>query len=356
MDKKYIIFDGTLQEGGAERVISILSKHLTDIGRRIEIVLYYDREIFYKIDDRIKITIVERETGTTSRIKNLLWLRRYFKKQNCTIISFLAVFNIYALIANVFLKNKIIVADRNDPRREPADKFMNRLRNYLYGKADGVVVQTANNQAYFSKKIQKKSVVIHNPIDLKEKKGIALIAEKEKKIVSVGRLIPQKNQELLLRAFAAVHAKYPEYRLCIYGEGESREALEKLSENLQISSHVDLPGTSKEVFEKIKTAELFVLPSYYEGMPNALLEAMCLGLPVISTKVSGATDVIEDRYNGRLVELNDLDGMIAAMDELLGDAALRAQYAREAVKLNEKLEVSRIVEQWETFIDQTENK
>lgn len=346
MDKRFVIFDGSLMQGGAERVISILSKKMVENGMRVEILLYHDKPIFYNIDSRIKITTVERETGSNNLIENIIWMRKFFARKADVIISFLAPFNILSILSHIGLKSKIVVADRNDPRYVPSNLFVRKLRNFLYCLADGIVVQTSYNQEYFGKRVRNKSTVIYNPIDLADKAGEAIKTQKRNEIVSVGRLMPQKNQLMLLEAFAQIHTEHPEYKLIIYGEGPSRKDLEKKIGELSLSGCVSLPGTSKKIFDDIAGARIFVLSSDYEGMPNALIEAMCLGLPCISTKVSGATDLIRSGENGILVDVGDLHGLYLAMKSIIEDSELRKKYSNSAVNTNEELDVNIIMKKW----------
>jgi len=351
--KKHLFFIGTLTNGGAERVVSILSGKMAEQGMSVEILTYYDMPVFYPVHPDVKITCVEKETGTKSKGKNFLWVRKYFKEHADVLISFLAPFNIFALACSLGAGTPIIVSDRNDPTKIPSNILVRKVRDFLYRFAAGIVVQTRKNQSYFSKQVQKKSVVIYNPINLGEKAGSALLTEKHKKIVSVGRLMQQKNQKMLFAAFKNVLAKYPDYQLVIYGEGPMREALEAYAEELGIEKNISLPGSVADVHDRIKDAEIFVLSSDYEGMPNALIEAMCLGLPVISTKVSGATDLIKDHENGLLTELNDQKELEDAMLELIENPILAEKYAKNAVELNDSLELSKIMNQWIHFVKKT---
>lgn len=348
--KRYIFFIGTLRNGGAERVVSVLASRMAEQGMDTEILMYYDKPVFYEVSSKVKLTVVEKECGTKSKVKNLHWIRRYFKENAKVVISFLAPFNIMAISANLGSGTPIIVADRNDPTKVPSKFVIRKLRDFLYRFADGIVVQTEKNKAYFSSTVQKKSIVIYNPVDLKECAGTALHALKEKKIVTAGRLMPQKNQKMMIRAFAEVLKKHPEYELVIYGDGPSEEDLQKLTEKLGISTNVLMPGNVKDLHDRIKSAEIFVLSSDYEGMPNALIEAMCLGLPSISTKVSGATDLIEHKQNGMLVELDNQEELEEAMLELIENRELAVKISENAVKLNEYLELSKIIGQWIQFI------
>ena len=354
--KKKLFFIGTLCNGGAERVVSILSSQMAKQGMDVEILTYYDRPVSYEIDERVKISSVETLSGKNGKIGNLFWLRRYFKENAEVVISFLAPFNILAIAANLGSGVPIIVADRNDPERVPSNPVLRKVRDVLYRFASGIVVQTKKNQSYFSKTVQKKSCVIYNPVDLKENAGAAIETKKEKTIVTAGRLMPQKNQTMLIRAFAGVLTKYPDYRLVIYGEGPERENLEQLAGELSVSGQVIFPGNVSDLHEQMKTAKMFVLCSDYEGMPNALIEAMCLGLPCISTEVSGSTDLIEDHRNGLLIRKDDQQALEEAMLEVIGQPGMAERLSKEAVLLNEKLEVNKIMDQWITWIHEIMKK
>lgn len=346
MSKRYVIFIPTLSQGGAERVISLLSKKMAQEELSVTILLYKDQEPFYPIDPKVKLVYVPRESGSTNLVKNLLWMRRFYQANADAVLSFLAPFNILTLLATLGGKQTVIVADRNDPRFVPGKWPVRKLRDFLYRFADGVIVQTRHNQVYFSKAVQKKSTIIFNPVDLGEKAGLALRTQKRKKIVSVGRLMPQKNQAMLLEAFASLRTRFPEYTLTIYGEGPHRKALEEHILRLGLKDVVDLPGSVKDVHDRIAEGELFVMSSDYEGMPNALIEAMCLGLPVISTAVSGATDLIRQGENGLLVPCGDAAALAEAMEQLLSDKEKRDAFGAEATKLNQMLRIGDITRQW----------
>jgi len=346
MSKRYVFFTGTLGKGGAERVVSILSRKMAEEGHQVEILLYYDYEVFYDIHPDVKITFVERETGSKSLKKNYRFIRRFFKEKADTVIAFMSSFGMIAVGATVFTDIKVIAADRSDPRQAPANKMKRKLRNILYRYADRVVTQTENNKSYFSKKVRKKCDVIPNPVDMGEKYGQALRVDKEKIVVTAGRLIPAKNHKMMMDAFADVHKDFPEHKLIIYGDGSYRGELEKFIEENGYEDFVSLPGAAKDIFDKISSAELFVLSSNCEGMPNALLEAMCLGLPVVSTKVSGAPDVIVHEENGLLTDLRNKEQFAEAMKKMLTDKKFSLECAKNATKLADRLTIDKIYRQW----------
>lgn len=348
--KRHIFFIGTLCNGGAERVVSILAGYMAKQGLDVEILTYYDKPVSYVLNPKVKHTVVEKMTGTGNKLSNFFAVRKYFKENAKVVLSFLAPFNIMAIAANMGNGVPIIVADRNDPTKVPSNQWLRAARDILYRFATGIVVQTQKNKTYFSKVVQKKTKVIYNPVDLKENAGIALKCKKEKKIVTAGRLMPQKNQKMMIQAFANVLKKHPDYKLLIYGEGPEKRELENLCIQLGVEKKVLLPGNVTDIHEQMKDAEIFVLSSDYEGMPNALIEAMCLGLPVISTKVSGATDLVIDHENGILIEIDHQEQLEKAMLELIENKELEEKLARNAIKLNENLEVSKIMRQWTDLI------
>ena len=348
---KILFTNATLLHGGAERVISILANEFVGRGIEVEIQLYYDSPIWYELDKRVLVNNDEKIIGKANPIKHIIYRNSLFKNSDADIIvSFLAPMNIINIIASRFSGKRIIVADRNDPRRTPVNPMLRGLRNFLYRYSDGVVLQSQNNRKYFSEKVQKKSKVIFNPVDVKDYKGVALKTEKNDEIVSVGRLINQKNPYMLLEAFARIANKYPSYKLTYYGEGELKEELKKKASFLGLSDRVSFPGAVKDIFSRIQTAKIFVMTSNYEGMPNALIEAMCIGIPVISTRVSGAVDLIVDRKNGRLVDCNSSEQLRCVLEEMLDHYSEAINYAQEALSLNSKLEVSQISSDWLKYI------
>lgn len=356
MCRRYLFFIGTLCNGGAERVVSILAGKMAEKGLNIEILTYYERERSYEIHPNVKISSVETLTKTTNKIKNLFWLRKYFRENAKVVLSFLAPFNMMAIIAGMGSGIPVIVADRNDPNKVPSNRVIRIIRDFLYVFADKIVVQTEKNKKYFNCSIQKKCIVIYNPVDLGDYHAIALKTHSKRKIVTAGRLMPQKNQKMLINAFSAILKQKMEYELVIYGEGPNRQELECLVKERGLESKVSLPGNVTDLYEKIKDAELFVLSSDYEGMPNALIEAMCMGLPCISTKVSGAIDLIQNGKNGILTEIGSESELTGAMQMLLGNNDARLRLAKEAVKLGDELSTDKIVKQWTDVIEDVISK
>lgn len=345
--KRIVICSLILQFGGAERVISVLSKELCAYYENIEILLYYDREICYEIDPSVKVTIIEKENHTQSKIRNLFWIRSYLKKNADVVISFLAPLNMLILAALIGVRLHKIVADRSDPRRAPTRLILRKVRDFLYYFANMVVVQTKSSYEYFPSKVQRKIEIIYNPTSVKkEDMGLALRTAKEDVVVCVGRMIEVKNPFMVFHAFELFHRKFPSYRLIWYGEGEMREGMEKWIAERGLKDFIMMPGTTKEIAHQIASARMFVMTSNYEGMSNALIEAMSIGLPCVCTKVSGATELIIDGKNGVLIDIGDVEGCSEAMMRIAEEEQYGKRLGENAIRLAEKLSKENILKKW----------
>ena len=244
----------------------------------------------------------------------------------------------------------IVVSERNNPWVMPRNKLNRILRKIYYKKVDGIVFQTNMAKSFFSKEIQKKGKVILNPLDYKrlpkEYEG-----PRRKVICGVGRLVEQKNHKLLIRAFSIIQKKHSDYKLVIYGDGHLKEELEQYAKDKLVSGSYEILPATNEVLNKINDVSIFVMSSDYEGLPNALIEAMALGLPVISTDCSsgGPRALIQNYKNGILVEPKNEEDMALAINELINNKKLADKLGRNAKKIKYRLEEENIMSQWEEF-------
>lgn len=348
--KKIVFVLGSLGRGGAERVISILSRDYAEKGWETSICLLLSNRVDYSIHESTKIC--DFSGGNGSRLKKLpYWLksiRSYVKKEKPdVVVSFAARINVIVQIACLGLNQRIILSERNDPQYDGRGFITKSLTNILYPHASAIVFQTNRVKKQFGKKIQKKGVVIPNPIDV----SVHTENTNIDKIVSVGRLTTQKNQKMLINAFADLLKVFPSKELWIYGDGELRKELEQQITSLGIEGKVHLPGNIPDIHEQIKDAALFVLSSDYEGLSNALLEAIVMGLPCISTNCAGADEYIIDHKNGLLVQVGDENGLSNAMIELFENNALREKCAQNAQQINDKITKHHVLELWHEAID-----
>lgn len=351
MRKHLYISCATLQSGGAERVISVLSGPFAEHFDKVKILLWISAPIFYNIDPRVEIVDIEKEAKTNNIVRKMLWFRSYIKKDAPDLLlSFLYPWSMKVIMSLMFTKIQIVVAERQDPRVVRGGRIIRLLRQLLYHRAKGILVQTNENRQYYGRKLYKRTHAIYNPVSMSEEwVGKALNTEKTKSIVTVGRLDPAKNHRLLVNAFDRFVKSHPGYRLFIYGEGPLRFEMDKLIVEKGLSDCVFIMGAKKDVYDKILNSTAFVLSSNYEGMPNALIEAMCLGLPCISTRVSGATELIKSGVNGLLID-NSVEQLINAFEAIM-DAEYASEIAENATHLYEKVRLDEICKQWIEYIN-----
>lgn len=347
MPNKIIISIGTLGSGGAERVVSEISAFYCNHFREVIVLTWIEHTVFYQLDSRIRLVCAERECGSSSRLSQASWVRGFVKKECPDVfLSFLMPFNMLSIVALALTGTRIVVCERQDPSMVKTP-LLRGLRNALYHFCNRIEVQTTAGKEYFGKSLGHKTFVIPNPNHITvEQRAFALSTMKDRRIVTIGRLIPQKNHALLLEAFGKVHARHPDYRLEIYGEGEMREALQRRIDVNGLNQCVTLHGRTGDVVSVLAHAQVFVLSSDVEGMPNALMEAMALGVPSVSTDVSGVRDIICDGENGYVVPKRDADALAERLCELIESEEKRQKFSQASFSVMETFGKEKIFGQW----------
>ena len=343
-----------LGSGGAERVTSLLANQFCQRGYEVEIIFFRDRQLFYEIDDGVKIVILGEECHSTALWRKMLWLRHYVKKTRPDIIIPFRV-SVYCttILSLLGISVPIIASERIDPH--VPDSYWTLLRKLLLPFVKRLVVQTQYIKSYYPKFIQKKTIVIPNPVRnevFKEESGEWRVERKQNRIISVGRLYPQKNQEMMIRAFAKVADKFPGWQLVIYGEGPLRESLELIVESLEMQGRVLLPGRTEHVIEELRKSKIFCMSSDYEGMSNSMIEAICVGLPIITTDVSGVKELVEVGVNGFVVPFGDVDKLSTSFEKLMNSGQLINDFSKSSYAKRELFKIDSIVGQWEKLIQQ----
>ena len=245
---------------------------------------------------------------------------------------------------------KVVVSERNDPHKLDAQPLKKYLRNLLYGWANTIVCQTDDAKTYFSNRIQKKAVVICNPI----KNGLPLWSgEQSHTIINYCKLEKQKNLPLLIDSFGVIKDKYPDWSLEIYGEGSEKQKLIDLIKSKGLQESVKIYPFAENIHEIAATKYMFVSSSDFEGISNSMLEAMAIGMPVVCTDcpIGGAKMVIENGRNGLLVDTGNKTELANAMDYLICNYTNAKILADEAKKIREKYTLSSIAIEWERLME-----
>lgn len=354
--KKVLFYIDSMQKGGANRVMANLVDFFSK--KRYEVILINDIISDSKVPEyelnplarRIILNVAE-SNALLSNLKRIKKLRKIILEEypDC-ILSFMGPPNVRMLLASMFLSCRKIVSVRNDPNREYGkNKIKKIVTNGIFGLADGCVFQTEDASKYFSKRVRRKSTIIVNPVD--EVFFNTPSSEKRKNIITVGRLYPQKNHKLLIQAFANISPKYPDEKLIIFGDGPLKDELEKYASSLGIEEHVIFPGTISNVNIELSKAKVFVLSSDYEGLPNALMEAMACGTAVISTNCpcGGPKYLLEKSNSGILVPCNNVNEMAKAISIMMSEENNNS-YRNRAKKKSIEFLPETVFDKWENFL------
>jgi len=340
--------------GGAERVMSILANYWANHGHDVSLITWSSEESFYPLDPKVKQVKLGLASDSSNPIQAILSNYQRVKALRSAlkqlipdgVISFLPMNNIRAIMAASPLGIPVVVSERNDPHLDRLGRPWEWLRNKTYPRAKSVVIQTDSAGTYFNDEIRERMVTIPNPVLPPEHRRPPNPGSK--RIIAVGRLVEQKGFDLLMRAFAPVSAKHPDWKLLIFGEGELRPKLEQLRAELKLENSVELPGSTKQIGAEMAASDVFVLSSRFEGFPNVLCEAMAVGLPVVSFACpSGPSEIITDGVDGLLVSAEDVDGLTMAIRRMISSDELREKIASKAPQIVERLGVEQVARLWE---------
>lgn len=353
MDKSIVIVTRSMFAGGAERVIAQLANYFVEQHIQCTLITIDNEKILYDLHPEIKIIPIGNKANkkVIDKFKRYKLVRKIVRKLNPSVVlSMPEDIGIYVIFALLGLHIPVYVSERNNPWVMPDVKVTRILRKVMYPFAKGIIFQTEMAKSYFPGSIQKKGIVLGNPVDA-SRIPVPYDGERERIIVGAGRLDAQKNFQLLISAFADFVKEQPNYKLYIYGEGRQRAELENLIKNFGISEKVQLPGRKSNLLELMNSAAMFVLSSDFEGLPNVLIEAMCMGMPVISTDCpsGGPKELIHDNVNGLLIPVGDREGLVASMRKLSNPMIANAMGA-EALKIRSVLMSSQIFSNWENYL------
>lgn len=350
---KILLVIGGLSFGGAERVITNLANSLAKNGDEVILTGIFYKKPAYELDDRV--TFINGINGGNTLI-SMVKLRKLMMKVNPDIVlTFLTHINIATLIAGIGLKIPIVISERNDPIKTPKEKTRRILRKLIYPLADGYVFQTKEAMTFFGDKFIDKSTIIPNPlyIDNSLSKNWDSLP-KIKRLISVGRLVPQKRHDQVISVFKEIlnELKDNNYILEIWGSGPEMDNLLNLIKELNLENNVFLMGESKEIHLEMSKAELFIMYSKFEGMPNSLMEAMALGLPVISSdcESGGPRFLIDNDENGILTPLDDIVQLKKNIISLLENRKHRINLGLNAKEISIKLNSDKINSQWRNYL------
>ncbi len=316
---KFLFVIPTLAMGGAERVVAVLSSALARAGQDVYVLKYFGKDNEYPVGGGVKVLNLsggkEEAYKQINVIKRVWLLRKMIKRVKPDfVLPFLFPVAQAVFFASVGIKTNVFQSIRISPSIAPSSKFQRFLRDYFVYQSECSFVQNEQQRQYFKPSVRHKIHVLYNPVSEDLFEVTPDFSNDIYTVCTAGRLENQKNFKLLIESFTQAFASNNKAMLQIYGEGNRKRELQDYIAEKGMTDRIMLMGRTNNIKEVYQKADLFVLSSDFEGMPNALLEAMACGLPCISTDCpTGPSDLIDNEVNGLLVPVRDNQQLSLAM-------------------------------------------
>jgi GalNAc-alpha-(1->4)-GalNAc-alpha-(1->3)-diNAcBac-PP-undecaprenol alpha-1,4-N-acetyl-D-galactosaminyltransferase len=348
--------------GGVERMAILLMNAMVDRGHDVSLFTwdhpsaqahYPMREAI--VWERLDMGDPSRTAGTTQRVKRMRRFRAFASAARPdVVVAFQHGAFLFAAVSLLRSGIPVVAAERNAPDRlDHTREGKNRRMMFESMRlAAAVTVQFDTYVERYPRFLRERIAVINNPVFRAEAFATPGADRSQRTLLSIGRLSYQKNFSVLVRAFAKLAGQFSDWQLRIVGEGEERTALQQLSESLGIATRVSMPGATRDVSAEYRAADLFCLPSRFEGFPNALAEAMAHGLPVVGFRgCAGMSELVTPGRDGALADGNGgADTLTAALAPLMGDASLRDRVGLEARRIVDRYPPERSFDGWERLL------
>lgn len=347
---KLLFYHYSMQSGGAERTISLLSNYMAECGNEVVIVTMDDKPSFYPLHPKVQHTrlktarqsrnILDSIKNNISAIKSIKTVFSSFCPE--VVVCFQPNTLLFSWLVRGGMGYRIIGSERANPYLWN-QSLWKKAKKWISLCADGYLFQTRGAQSYYSVRTQKKSIILGNMIQQEEFTRREMDWSQRKNICAVGRMSAEKCFDDLLHAFVFVLERYPEVHLDLYGEGPLRRDLENLCIELGLKNAVQFCGRNDQILDEYAKHKIFVLTSLSEGMPNVLMEAMASGCACVSTDCDfGPSELIHDGENGLLVPVHDVNAIAARLCRLLEDDVLCYKLGQSAQTIRQTHDVHQI--------------
>ncbi len=352
-----------LARGGAERVVSNLANQFSAQGYEVYIATEWQEDNEYPVDSKVHRVHVglrdedEKKNRVTKFFLRIKYLKQFVREYKPDVlIAFAQRANYRALMAAGNSDIPVVISVRTDPVGH-YDAISDKIQiKWLFPKAAGCVFQTNDQKEFFKPYLQENSRIILNPINPKYI-GVAKPEVKEKAVVHHARLVDFKNQPMLLRAFLKVHEKHPDYVLKIYGDDShdgTKEILDQIITDNHAEDYIFLMGGSDSLEKEIPKGSVYAFTSDWEGLPNSLLEAMALGMPIVATDCpcGGPRTVMTNEVDGLLIPIKDENALVEGINRLIEDRELAERLGENASHIVERAGSEAVFKQWRDFLEQ----
>lgn len=371
---KILFFVSSMHAGGAERVAATLSNAWVQAGHHVTLAPTYTGKgtLFYSLDSPVRLEWVADRIGRLGRtplapLAKLRAMRRLVREERPdVIVSFLTNVNVMVLLATWGLDTPVIVCERTNPAvSTSATPALQRLRKWLYPRAAMATVQAQASLAPMLKQVPglRQLAVIPNPLppDLPAPRSLGEDGHARSgdglqmrwRLVAMGRFVPSKRYANLLQVFERLAPRFPDWELVIWGDGPLRPELEARVAAAGLKERVRLPGRTSAPWQELLASDLFVMTSEVEGFPNALIEAMALGLPCVSVDCpSGPREITREGEDAVLVPLHDDDALEEALARLMDAPERRVRLGEQGARsVRERYGVEQVRAHWDTLFE-----
>lgn len=362
LPRRVALVISSLALGGAEKTLCVLAGGLARRGCEVH-VLHFDTPQatpFFTLDPRVRLrgldlnrTSASALQGLRANARRVAVLRHSLRQLRPeAVIGFMDSTNVLCLLACLGLGIPVLATEHTDPRRHDIGVLWNTLRRLSYPLAAAVTTQTEAVRRL----LPGRCVLLPNPVEPPPGQGPAPAGAdipQGRLLLALGRLAPEKGFDLLLEAFAALAGSRPQWTLVILGEGPERQRLEAQCLALGLEARALLPGAAAEPAAWLRRAELFALPSRFEGFSNALCEALACGVPAVAFDCqSGPAEILRHGTDGLLVPPQDTPALADALGRLMDDDTLRRAMAARAPEVLERFGLEKVLDQWQALLAQ----
>lgn len=346
-----------LRYSGAYKMFMWVAQKLANQGFDVTVYTYMKSDVKSLGD---KIHWIEEDLERSNFLSQLKALRKIVKKVNADCcISFLLDANLLNTLACIGTKTKSIICERNDPFKPKYYKLL--FTKWIFRWADGAVFQLPKVKEYYNM-IKGATAIIPNPVPKSNNDNeIEPFEKRNNKIITLGRLdVAQKRHDILIKAFVDFHKKHQEYELEIYGDGHIGDVkfIENLIKELNANSFVHLKGITDTPKKVLSESKFFVLSSDFEGIPNALIEAMTIGLPCISTdcRPGGAAILIKNNRNAIIVPPHNIEKLLEAMLYIANHPIEADEMGKQAKFISQEFSEDIIIHKWIAYLNNFKSK
>lgn len=347
--------------GGANKILYWLASEFYSAGYQTTVVAMEKCSNIKIYNNGWRFVALNRTKSTNFFARNTIEVMKEFDAlRRCIlfedpdiIISFCDHSFYPTLLCAKLLRKPLLISERVDPytNRSRSEK----VRRMLYRFADAAVFQTQKAKEFYSERLQNRAVVIHNPVRGLTKETLWKEELAGNSIIYLGRIdILQKRLDVLLDAFKQVLKQFPDYKLMIYGDGRSEDTnrLKQMITDLDITDSVELCGVTDSPENVLKSSKLFVFTSDFEGIPNSVIEAMNVGIPIVATDCSpgGARLLLGDSEYGELVECGNSNAVAEAIIRSLNNMEVAMIKVAKGKRSLDRFSPDLISAQWISFV------